>query len=212
MPDDPQPTIFVVEDEDAVRDALAFRLTVAGFAIRGYGAAEPFLADLDPKADGCLVTDLRLPGMDGQQLLEHLAALGCRLPVIVITGCGDVPAAVRAMQAGAVDFLEKPIVPAALTQTIRRALDIQRDARSLHGEAAAAAARIGTLSEREREVFDGLVVGKMGKQIAFDLAISPRTVEVHRARIMEKLGIRTASDLIRIGMLARLHGMGNRNG
>lgn len=208
MPDDPQPTIFVVEDEPAVRDALAFRLTVAGFGVRAYGAAEPFLADVDPADDGCVVTDLRLPGMDGLQLLEHLGTLGCRLPVIVITGCGDVPAAVRAMQAGAVDFLEKPVAPAALTQVIRRALAIQRDGRALQSEAAVAAARIATLSEREREVFDGLVDGKLGKQIAIDLAISPRTVEVHRSHIVEKLGIRTPADLIRMGMLARLHALG----
>ncbi len=212
MPDDPLPIIHIVEDEEPVRDALVFRLAVAGMPAQAYESAEAFLAGVHPDAEGCVVTDLRLPGMDGQQLLEHLAAAGSPLAVIVITGFGDIASAVRAMQAGAVDFLEKPIASAALIQTIQRALNVRRNEQRLRSETTAAAARIATLSGRERDVFDGLVEGKLGKQIAIDLAISPRTVEVHRAHIMEKLGVRTTSDLIRMGVLTRLQGGGDRIG
>ena len=212
MPDDPLPIIHIVEDEEPVRDALVFRLAVAGMPAQAYESAEAFLAGVHPDAEGCVVTDLRLPGMDGQQLLEHLAAAVSPLAVIVMSGFGDIASAVRAMQAGAVDFLEKPIASAALIQTIQRALNVRRNEQRLRSETTAAAARIATLSGRERDVFDGLVEGKLGKQIAIDLAISPRTVEVHRAHIMEKLGVRTTSDLIRMGVLTRLQGGGDRIG
>jgi two-component system response regulator FixJ len=204
MPENRQSAIFLVEDEAAVRDALVFRLTVAGYAVKAYDAAAPFLAELDPAAEGCLVTDLNLPGLSGQELLEHLVAVGSSLAVIVITGFADVQAAVRAVQAGAVDFLEKPVDPAALIQAIRRALELRRSEHALRHEATIAATRIATLSEREREVFDGLVAGKLGKQIAIDLGISPRTVEIHRARVMDKLGTRTTSEIVRMGIVGQL--------
>jgi two-component system response regulator FixJ len=206
-PDEPQPSIvFVVEDEPDVCEALTFHLTAMGHRVRAFGAAEPFLAALDPATEGCLVCDVHLPGMDGLALIAELAGRGSRLPVIVITGYADVQLAVRAMKMGAVDFLEKPFVKGAIAETVQRALEGAREAASRKHEAEVAAALITTLSKREHEVFDGLVAGKLGKQIAQELGISPRTVEVYRASAMERLGARTLSDLVRLGLLVALHG------
>jgi two-component system, LuxR family, response regulator FixJ len=205
-PDEPQPpTVFLVEDDPDDRDALVFHLTATGYRVQAYDAAEPFLAVLDPATKGCLVSDVRLPGMDGLALIAELAQRGSRLPVIVITGQADVPVAVRAMKMGAVDFLEKPFAQGAIAETVQRALEGAREAASLKHETEAAAALIATLSRREREVFDGLVAGKLGKQIAQELGISPRTVEVYRASTMEKLGVNTLSELVRLGILTELH-------
>ena len=206
-PDEPQPsTVFVVEDDPDAREALVFHLTAMGHRVRAFGAAEPFLAALDPATEGCLVCDVYLPGMDGLALITELTRRASRLPVVVVTGYADVALAVRAMKMGAKDFLEKPVAQGAIAETVQRALEGAREAASLKHEMEAAAALIATLSRREREVFDGLVAGKFGKQIAHDLGISPRTVEVYRASAMERLGVRTLSDLVRLGILVALHG------
>jgi two-component system response regulator FixJ len=205
-PEEPQqPTVFVVEDEPDDRDALVFHLIATGHRVQAYGAAEPFLAALDPTIWGCLVSDVRLPGLDGLALIAELARRGSSLPVVVVTGYADVPLAVQAMKMGAVDFLEKPFAQGAIGNTIQRALEGGREAATLKRQAEAAAARVAALSGRERDVFNGLVAGKLGKQIAYDLSISPRTVEVYRASTMEKLGVNTLSELVRLGILRELH-------
>jgi two-component system response regulator FixJ len=205
-PEEPrQPTVFVVEDEPDDRDALVFHLMATGHRVQAYSAAEPFLAALDPTTWGCLVSDVRLPGLDGLALIAELARRGSSLPVVVVTGYADVPLAVQAMKMGAVDFLEKPFAQGAIGDTIRRALEGVREAATLKRQAEAAAGRIAALSGRERDVFNGLVAGKLGKQIAYDLSISPRTVEVYRASTMEKLGVNTLSELVRLGILRELH-------
>jgi two-component system, LuxR family, response regulator FixJ len=198
-------TVFIVEDETDDRDALAFHLMAMGHHVQAYGAAEPFLAALDPAIEGCVISNLHLPGLDGLALITELARRGSVLPVVVVTGDADVPLAVRAMKLGAVDFLEKPFAEGAIGETVQRALQSARETASLKRQAEAAAGRIATLSGRERDVFNGLVAGKLGKQIAYDLHISPRTVEVYRASTMEKLGVNTLSELVRLGILTELH-------
>ena len=208
----PLPRVLVVEDEAAVRQSLVFHLGASGHAVEAFDAAEPLLASLGgaPSAgEGCIVADVRLPGMDGVALIRELARRGIGLPVVVVTGYADVPLAVRAMRIGAFDFLEKPVAPKLLAETVGRALAGAQGRRVLRREAMVAAARIVSLSGREREVFEGLVAGRLGKEVAADLGVSPRTVEIYRANAMEKLGVRTTAELIRLGLLAALHeGMG----
>ncbi len=196
--------VFVVEQDDKLRELMLFELETSGFAARGFGCAASFLAVLKPGADGCLVTDVDLPGMCGLALVEQLARAGCHLVPVVITGRGDVAMAVRAMQAGAADFIEKPIAPGVLPRSVKRALATAERRTPLQRDAATAARRYKTLSEREREVFEGLVKGKLGKQIASDLGISPRTVEIHRARIMGKLEVSTLSELLKVGLILEI--------
>jgi two-component system response regulator FixJ len=150
-------TVFIVEDETDDRDALAFHLMAMGHHVQAYGAAEPFLAALDPAIEGCVISNLHLPGLDGLALITELARRGSVLPVVVVTGDADVPLAVRAMKLGAVDFLEKPFAEGAIGETVQRALQSARETASLKRQAEAAAGRIATLSGRERDVFNGLV-------------------------------------------------------
>jgi len=199
---EPAWTVFVVDDDAAVRDSLAFLLEAAGFAVRTFDSAEAFLDALRPDWAGCLLTDVRMPGLSGVELQETLARRGVELPVIVMTGHGDVPLAVRAMKAGAVDFLEKPFDDAQLIERLRqcRAEDAARRAR----RAARAHRReaLERLTPRERQVLACLVAGKPNKIIAAELGISPRTVEVHRARVLEKLEARSLPELVRIALEA----------
>ena len=210
LPDD-QPTVdddlakavFVVDDEAASRDSLTFALEAAGYHPTAFPAAEPFLAAVDVgSAEGCLLCDLRLPGMSGVDLLEELVRRGSRLCMIVMTAYGDIPAAVRAMRAGASDVLEKPFDPGQIVAAVRRALQAGPPLHGLRLDATAAAAKLATLTERERAVFDLLVVGRLGKEAARDLDLSPRTVEAHRANIMRRLNTRTLPDLVRLSILA----------
>ncbi|MEK0085598.1 response regulator transcription factor [Benzoatithermus flavus] len=205
-PDDRRPVVLVVEDDEALRRALAFNLEVAGYRVRAHEAAEPLLAELDRIEAGCLITDVRLPGMGGLELIRELARRGSRLPVVVVTGFADVPLAVEAMKAGAVDLLEKPLAPGALLAVVERALRACSGILRQQEQVENAAARIATLSSREREVFDGLIRGRLSKQIAGDLGISPRTVEIYRANVMEKLGTRTLAEIVRLGVLLELQG------
>ncbi|MBN8899484.1 MAG: DNA-binding response regulator [Rhodospirillales bacterium 69-11] len=193
--------VHVVDDDDAVRDSLAFLLESSDFTVRTYASAADFLAVAGTFRTGCVLTDVRMPGMDGLTLQKQLVARGCRLPVIVMTGHGDVPIAVQALKNGASDFLEKPFDDAALLAAVRGAM-----AESLRAEEAAAGAaelteRLAALTPREREVLERLVAGQANKTIAFDLGTSPRTVEVQRARVMEKMGARSLAELVRMSLV-----------
>ena len=195
--------IHLIDDDEGVRQAVAFLLTTAGFAVRVYDSAIAFLDALPTVQPGCIVTDVRMPGMDGLALQRALKPLGVGLPVIVITGHADVPLAVEAMKAGAVDFIEKPFNDDVLLSAVRLAIGRHtRDARR-DSEVAAIAARIDSLSPREREVLGGLVAGLPNKTIAYDLKISARTVEVHRANLMTRMGAHSLADLVRMMFVVR---------
>jgi two-component system response regulator FixJ len=193
--------VHVIDDDAEVRQSLAFLLGTAGLAVRIHDSALAFLEIAPDVKDGCVVTDIRMPGMDGLEMQRRLRELKIRLPVIVMTGHGDVPLAVEAMKAGAIDFIEKPFEDETLLSAIRSALarqavDSDRDAR-----AAAIQERIGRLSEREREVLDRLVSGKANKIIAYELGISARTVEVYRANVMTKMQADSLSELVRMALM-----------
>jgi len=194
------PVVHIVDDDAAVRQSLAFLLSSAGLAVRLYDSATAFLAGLREVKGGCLITDMRMPGMTGLDLLHELRAKACDLPAIVVTGHGDVPLAVEAMKAGAIDFIEKPFDQQAILSAVQAALDrgLGRD----RGDGPAIAARLASLSARERQVLDGLIAGHPNKTIAHDLGISPRTVEVYRANLMTKMAARSLSELIRMAILA----------
>ncbi|MGA2636678.1 response regulator FixJ [Methylocella sp.] len=195
--------VHLIEDDEGVRQGLAFLLTASGFAVRVYESAVAFLEALPSVQPGCIVTDVRMPGIDGLELQRQLNDRQIGLPVIVMTGHGDVPLAVEAMKAGAVDFLEKPFNDEVLLSAIRTAVDRHaRDARR-NDEAAAVAGKLACLSARERDVLDGLFAGRPNKTIAYDLKISVRTVEVHRAHLMAKMGASNLSELLRMAFLIR---------
>ncbi len=197
-----EPVVHIVDDDPAVRESVAFLLSTAGFDVRAYESAEALLDRAPALEPGCIVTDIRMPAMGGLDLIAELRRRGVHRQIIVITGHGDVPLAVEAMKAGAQDFIEKPFDDETLLAAVRAAL--QRD--SVSGERAAAraaaAARIATLSGREREVLDGLVAGMANKVIAQNLGISPRTVEIYRANVMAKMEAASLSDLVRMAILA----------
>ena len=194
--------VHIVDDDEAVRQSLAFLLGSAGLAVRLYDSATAFLAGLASVKGGCLVTDIRMPDMTGLELLHALKAKGCGLPAIVITGHGDVALAVEAMKAGAVDFIEKPFDEEAILHAVQAAL--ARGSEGEGGDAPAIAARLASLSERERQVLEGLIAGRPNKAIAYDLGISPRTVEVYRANLMTKMEARSLSELIRMAIVAKV--------
>jgi two-component system response regulator FixJ len=198
----PDRIVHIVDDDDAVRQSLAFLLGSAGLTVRLYDSAASFLAGLANVKNGCLVTDVRMPGMTGIELLKELRANACRLPAIVITGHGDVPLAVEAMKAGAVDFIEKPFEQAAILRAVEAAL--ARGADDDSPDDPAIKTKLETLSERERQVLEGLVAGHPNKTIAFDLGISPRTVEVYRANLMTKMEAHSLSELIRMAIAGKI--------
>nr|WP_294518671.1 response regulator [uncultured Rhodopila sp.] len=200
------PTVFVVEDDPEARDRLCLHLQVAGLVVKSYESAEAFLLDHTPELTGCLITDVRLPRMDGVRLVEELSRRPNRLPVIVISGYAETPLVVEAMRAGAVDFLNKPLDPAILLRTLHAAMQQATTTVSLRSEAAAAGFRISTLSPREREVFDGFTRGLSTKQVANELGVSPKTIETHRSHLYEKLKVDTPYALVRIGVLRALLG------
>jgi two-component system response regulator FixJ len=199
-------TVHVVDDDPAVRRSLERLLDAAGFHVVSYQSPAAFLNAASGLSAGCVLLDIRMPGVDGLEVQARLNRLRVNLPVIVMTGHGDVPSAVRAMKAGAVDFLEKPFDDEALLHAIGGAFAKASRASRLIGdrEAERAAQRIATLSPREREVLDALLAGRPNKVIAFDLNISVRTVEVHRARMMERLGTKQFADAIRLAVMATL--------
>lgn len=193
-----RPTIFVVDDDSAVRDALKLLLRSVGQAVETYGSAQEFLDGYSEDRPGCLVLDIRMPGMSGLELQQRLNERHSILPIIFITGHGDVPMAVEAMQAGAVDFIQKPFRDQDLIDRINQALEKDSSNRAALGERNDIRRRLETLTPREREVLDLVVHGKANKVIAGDLNLSQRTVEIHRARVMEKMQASSLAHLVRM--------------
>lgn len=194
--------VFVVDDDEAVRDSLSVMLEGKGYTVRSFASAHEFLSSAPALRTGCLITDIRMPEMDGLELQQALLERSLHFPTIVITGHGDVPLAVRAMKYGSVDFIEKPFSAETLLESIAVALNQVEEGADKDEFAATGAARLSLLSPREREVLEGLLAGLPNKSIAYDLAISPRTVEIHRARVMDKMGVRSLSELVRLSLAA----------
>lgn len=191
--------VHVVDDEEPVRKSLAFLLTMVGFTVRVHDCATSFLTAVPGIGKACLVTDLKMPDMNGVELLEKLKETGSLVPAVVITGHGDVPMAVAAMKAGAVDFIEKPFQEEVLVEAIKRAAS-RLDMIETIDDAAAVRSRLAQLTERERQILTAIVAGLPNKTIAYDLNISPRTVEVHRANIMSKMQARNLPELVRMSL------------
>lgn len=198
------PIVHVIDDDEAARDSLVFLLDCAGFTVRSYESAVEFLKIVPTMDHGCIVTDVRMPEMSGVELISRLNALAVTDPVIVITGHADVPLAIQAMKAGVADFLEKPFSDDAILDAVRSALARRTDVNQAKAEHDCFVALLGTLSQREREVLDGLVKGKANKVIAFDLGISARTVEVYRANVMTKTKAGSLSELVRMVTITEL--------
>jgi two-component system response regulator FixJ len=194
--------VHVVDDDVAVRQSLSFLLATVGLPVRLHDSAVSFLDSIKEPVTGCIVTDVRMPEIDGIEFLRRLKSRGCSASVIVMTGHADVPLAVEAMKQGAVDFIEKPFDDDLFLAAVRSALDRQARNAQQSSYAAEIHARLQTLSERERQVLDGLVAGKSNKVIAHDLGISPRTVEIYRANVMGKMEAASLSELVRMALLA----------
>lgn len=195
--------VYIVDDDEPMRDSLQWLLESQGFAVTAFASAEDFLAACREGMAGCIVLDVRMPGMSGLELYEKLNARRCTLPVIFITGHGDVPMAVSALKKGAVDFIEKPFGDQDMLRLIVQCLELDRSNRARQLEAAAAAQRLAGLTEREAEVMDLILAGRLNKQIADVLNISIKTVEVHRGRIMDKMQVRTVAELVQTVMRGR---------
>jgi len=191
-------TVFVVDDDQEVRDALQLLMESVGLNVETFESAQSYLDQFDPERPGCLVLDVRMPGMSGLDLQARLTAERLHPPVIIITGHGDVPMAVRAVQAGAVDFIEKPFNDQSLLDGVHRAIEQDAERRGVASRLADIEARYERLTPREREVLAQVVAGKRNKVIAADLGVSQSTVEAHRARVMEKMEASTLSDLMRM--------------
>ena len=193
-------TVHIVDDDEALRDSIAAMVGAAGFKCQGYGSARDFLDG--GLAGGCALVDVRMPGMDGLALMQEMAKRRIDIPVIVMTGFADVALAVRAMKAGANDFVEKPCARDELIEAIKRALGKAKSAQAIDSEKKEAHERLARLTQRERDVLELLVVGDPNKIIAHKLQISPRTVEIHRGRLMEKTQARSLADLVRLAISA----------
>ena len=197
-----EPVVYAIDDDEAVRQSLEFLLKTAGIAVRSFDSAKAFLEILPQIRSGCIVTDVRMPEVTGIDLLRRVKELKIDVPVIVITGHGDVALAVDAMKMGAVDFLEKPFDDDLLISAVRSALSTEADTAKRKAEHAEIHDKLASLSNRERQVLEGLVAGKPNKVIAFDLGISPRTVEIYRANVMTKMTANSLSELVRMAMTA----------
>jgi two-component system response regulator FixJ len=197
-----KPFAHVIDDDDAVRESLAFLLETEGVEVKSYESAAAFLARLAEAEDGCIITDVRMPDMNGLELVRRLNALGVTMPVIVVTGHADVALAVEAMKEGVSDFIEKPFADDAIIAAFRAALDRARGRQGEHLQRLAISQRLASLSTRERQVLDGLVAGQPNKAVARTLDISPRTVEVYRANLMTKMQAQSLSELVRMALLA----------
>ena len=194
--------VHVVDDDVDVRKSLGFLLATADFAVRLYESATAFLATEPKEVEGCIVTDVRMPGIDGIEFLRQLKSRGLSVPVIVMTGHADVALAVQAMKEGAADFIEKPFDDQIIIDSLRSALNHRSHPIAAHPQSTEIRKNLATLSERERQVLDGLVSGLPNKTIAYDLGISPRTVEIHRANVMSKMGAGSLSHLVRMALIA----------
>jgi FixJ family two-component response regulator len=195
-------TVFVVDDEPSVRRSLSHLLSSAGLKVLTFASAQAFLEGYDSKAPGCLVLDLAMPGLNGLELQEALAAKGSPLPIIFLSGHGDLPSGVRAMKRGAVDFLAKPVDAADLIEAVRAGIEKDRIARQVDAELTEIRRRLATLTPREHEVLCHVVSGKLNKQIAADLGTVEKTIKVHRARVMEKVKVGSMAELVRLAQRA----------
>ena len=199
-------TVHVIDDDEALRDLLTFLLRTARLDVLSYPSATAFLEALPEANLSCVITDVRMPGMSGIDLLRRLRERKISVPVIVITGHGDIPLAVEAMRIGAIDFLEKPFDDEVLIASVKTALRQKEGEAKRHGERAEIEGRLAALSNWERDVLGGLVAGRANKQIAFDLGISPRTVEIYRANLMSKMQAGSLSDLVRMALIVEIVG------
>ncbi len=193
-------TVYVVDDDEAVRDSLQWLLEGQDYRVRCFESAEGFLSRYDPREVACLIADIRMSGMSGMDLQDRLIERHSPLPIVFITGHGDVPMAVESMKKGALDFIQKPFNESQLLQLVERMLEAARELFTEHQQAANREALLGKLTTRESQVLERIVAGRLNKQIADDLGISIKTVEAHRANIMEKLGANTVADLLKIAL------------
>ena len=206
MPPPLSPTVFVVDDDAAVRKAVSRLLRSAGIAVAGFASPGEFLAQYDPDMPGCLVLDLAMPDINGLQLQTTLAKKGCTLPIIFLTGQGDVSKSVQAMKHGAFDFFSKPVKEKDLLPAVRAAIERNAVARQEQARLSEICARLDTLTPREREVLEHVVAGKLNKQIASDLGITEATVKMHRARVMTKMKVQGVADLVRLAEICGIKG------
>jgi two-component system response regulator FixJ len=203
MSDEELRLVHLVDDDEAIRRSVGFMLKTSGLHVRTYISGDELLKDAPNLETGCILLDIRMPGMDGLEVQAALRDKGITLPVIIMTGHGDVSLAVQAMKAGAIDFIEKPFEKAVLLSAIEHGVERLRQSAAKHDLADDAVVKLQVLSPREREVLDGLARGLPNKTIAYDLGISPRTVEIHRANLMSKLGVRSLSEALRIAFAAQ---------
>jgi FixJ family two-component response regulator len=194
--------VFLVDDDPGVLTALTRLLRTKGYEVRAFSSSLEFVAQHDPSVPGCAIFDVSMPDLDGLQLQATLAGDGVERPVIFITGVGDIPVTVRAMKAGALDFLTKPVSTRQLLAAIARAIEVDARGRELRSELATANDRVSRLTPREREVLAHVIAGRLNKQIAADLGVVEKTIKLHRGRMMQKMGVRTVADLVRIAELA----------
>jgi RNA polymerase sigma factor (sigma-70 family) len=192
------PTVFLVDDDDAVRASISRFLTASGLHVRSFASAQELLADRDLDRPGCLLLDLKMPGIDGLELQEALNESASAHPIVFLTGHGSVGESVAAMKAGATDFLEKPAEPSELLATVKRAISLDARQRQEAQEIAALIRRLDRLTPRERQVFERVVAGRLNKQIAFELGVSEKTVKVHRGRVMDKMQVQSLAELARL--------------
>jgi two-component system response regulator FixJ len=192
------PTVFVVDDDPAMRESLSFLVDSVGLEVECFATARDFLDRYDGRRGGCLVLDVRMPGMSGLELQERLADRGIDIPIVMITGFGDVPMAVRALKRGALDFIEKPFTDQDLLDRIHEALERDRNRRAERARKEDIAARIAKLTPREHQVMDCVLAGKPNKVIAAELTLSPKTIEVHRARMMDKMQVASLAELLQL--------------
>ncbi|MEE9358215.1 response regulator transcription factor [Candidatus Vondammii sp. HM_W22] len=197
-------TVFVVDDDQAMRNSLKWLIESVGMNVEVFGSADEFIRNYYPGRAGCLLLDVRMPGMSGIELQEYFVEQQIRIPVIIITGHGDVPMAVRAMKVGAVDFIEKPFNDELLLDSIRNALIIDVEQRSLQAERSEIAARLAALTPREHQVMEMVTNGRANKEIALALGVSAKTVEAHRARVMEKMQANSLAELVKMAMVANI--------
>jgi two-component system response regulator FixJ len=203
MPVHSEATVFVVDDDEAVRDSLGWLIRSVGLRVQAYESGEAFLSDYRADRAGCLLLDMRMPGMSGLELQERLASLKLRIPVIILTAHGDVSTAVRALKAGSVDFIEKPFNDQDLLDAVHRAIARDAEARRAQAERDMVGQCFASLTAREREVLERVISGQANKAVAAGLGISEKTVEVHRARVMEKMGVRSVAELVQRVLVLR---------
>lgn len=202
---DPKPTVFVIDDDDSVRKSLSRLLKSLGFGVETFASAERFLAREGCQGVGCIVLDLKMPGLSGIDLQERLRKEDYNLPIVFITGHGTVPASAKAFKAGALDFLEKPFDDKDLLEAVSRGIEKHEQLRQDQEEMKGLRARLDTLTPREREVFKHVTSGMLNKQVAYDLGITEKTIKVHRGRVMEKMGAQSLADLVRFAEKVGIH-------